>query len=259
MSEVAGRLAGRTAFITGGGSGIGRALALSLAARGANVVVAVRRGHTGEETAELVKAEGGVCKSIEADCASYEQLAAAVAETERAFGGLDIMVHNAVLGHGTDRVPVETFPDDIWDRMVAVCLTGAYNCAHAGFRLLKESEHARFIAMTSTFGVHGVSIDPGYSAIKSGTRGFVKALAREWGPHGITVNAIMPSALSQAAEDFFHNNPDIKRQYFKKFPLGHLGHVRDEIAEPIATLCEPQFKFYTAGTLVLDGGMFTAL
>lgn len=252
-------LNGSTALITGAGSGIGRALSLSLAARGANIVASVRRGFTGEETARLVAAEGGSARWIEADCSDYSAIADAVKFTKDTFGGLDIMIHNAVYAHGQEQAPIETFTDEIFDRMVSVCLTGAYNCAHAAFPLLKESRIGRYIAMTSNFGLHGAGIDPGYAATKSGTRGFVKALAREWGPYGITVNAISPAALSEAAEEWFGENPEIKKMYYRKYPLGQIGRPREDIADAIAALCTEDFSYMTGQTIVLDGGMYTGL
>lgn len=259
MSDAPQTLAGRTALITGAGGGIGRALALSFAARGANVVATVRRAATGEETAALVAAEGGTCSPFEADCTDYERIAAAVAFARAEFGGLDIMIHNAALGHGAGRADLATYDAATLARMVDVCLGGAFNCAHAAFHLLRQSPHARFFAMTSDFGLHGAGIDPGYAAIKSGTRGLVKALAREWGPHGITVNAISPAALSEGAEEFFGANPEVKRVYYQKFPLGQIGRPREDIADAIAALCEPAFDYLTANTIILDGGLYTAL
>jgi 3-oxoacyl-[acyl-carrier protein] reductase len=259
MTGTKTSLKGRTAIITGAGSGIGRALSLSLAARGANVLVTVRRSETGAVTVRLVEAEGGVAKSVEADCSNFEAMAKAVAFARDNFGGLDIMIHNAVYGHGSERDAIETFTDDRLTKMISVTLSGAFNCAHAAFQLLKESKGGRFIAMASTFGLHGVSIDPGYAAIKSGTRAFTKALAREWGPYGITVNCFAPSALSEAAEEWFGANPDIKREYFKKFPMGRIGHPRTDVAEAIAETCGPAFDYMSAQTILLDGGMYTAL
>jgi NAD(P)-dependent dehydrogenase (short-subunit alcohol dehydrogenase family) len=259
MTGTTTSLKGRTAMITGAGSGIGRAISLSLAARGANVLVTVRRAETGAQTVRLVEAEGGVAKSLEADCANVDAMAQAVAYAQENFGGLDIMIHNAVYGHGSDRDAIETFTDDKLNKMISVSLTGAYNCAHAAFPLLKASKGGRFIGMASTFGLHGVSIDPGYAAIKSGTRAFTKALAREWGPYGITVNCFAPSALSEAAEEWFGANPEIKREYYKKFPMGRIGHPRIDVAEAIAETCGPAFDYMSGQTILLDGGMYTAL
>jgi NAD(P)-dependent dehydrogenase (short-subunit alcohol dehydrogenase family) len=259
MNSLASPLAGKTAIITGAGSGIGRATALSLAARGVNVIVAVRRGPTGEETVRLVEAEGGVARSIEADCTDYGAVEAAVALATDSFGGLDIMIHNAVYAHGSGVTPIEELADDHVERMFNVSLAGSYNTARAALPWLKKSACPRYIGFTSPFGLYAARTDASYSTVKSGVRGFVKALAREWGPYGITVNVISPAALSEGADQYFEDNPGMREAFYRKFSLRRIGRPREDVAEAIAAICGPEFGYLTGQTVVLDGGIYSAL
>lgn len=259
MNKLASPLAGKTAIITGAGGGIGRATALSLATRGVNVVVAVRRGPTGEETVRQVVAEGGVARSIEADCTDYGAVEAAVALAVDTFGGLDIMIHNAVYAHGNGVTRIEDLADDHVERMLNVSLAGAYNTARAALPWLKKSACPRYIGFTSPFGLYAARTDASYAAVKSGTRGFAKALAAEWGPYGITVNVISPAALSEGADQYFEDNPGTREAFYRKFSLRRIGRPREDVAEAITAICGPEFDYLTGQTLVLDGGLYTAL
>ena len=259
MNKIDSPLSGKTAIITGAGSGIGRQLALSLAVRGVNVVVAVRRGATGDETVRLVEGEGGVARSIEADCTDYAAVEAAVALATDTFGGLDIMIHNAVYAHGNGVTALEDLTEDHVERMLDVSLAGSYNTARAALPWLKKSTCARYIGFTSPFGLYAARTDASYATVKSGVRGFVKALAREWGPYGITVNAISPAALSEGADQYFEDNPGMREAFYDKFSLRRIGRPREDVAEAITALCGPEFGYLTGQTVVLDGGLYSAL
>ncbi|WP_053136183.1 SDR family NAD(P)-dependent oxidoreductase [Pseudomonas sp. MIACH] len=252
-------LDGETVLVTGAGGGLGRGIALAMAEVGARVVIAARRGSTGEETAQLIRAEGGEALAIETDVTSLEGMRQAVTAAVSHFGGLDILVHNATHGASGHPKNLEDFADDDWDNQLAVDLVGAHNCAVAAFDALHATGCGRLILLCSAFGLHGAALNPGYAASKGAIRGLTKALAREWGPFGITVNAVSPAALTPAAEAFFAMNPVLRDQYIANFPLGYMGREREDVGRAITALCNPNLSYVTGQIIQVDGGLYTAV
>ena len=253
-------LAGRTALVTGAGSGTGRGMALALAAAGANVVIAARRAVTGDETAALIRDEGGSALSVEADATRQGDIERAVAAAVDRFGGLDIVIHNAINKASTRPVALADFEAATWDAQAAVALDGAFHCATAAYPHLKQAGvRGRFILLGSALGLHGGVVNPLYAAIKGGYRGFVKSLAREWGPDGITVNWIAPAALVESSEIYFQQNPAARDALMRQFPLGRMGRPREDIGGAVTAICSDAFSYVTAQTIQVDGGLFTAI
>lgn len=258
MTHRISLLKGKTAIITGAGGGIGRGLALEMASAGANVVIAARRGATGDETAAMVVAEGGSALSVQTDVTDFNQVKKMVEAAISHFGAVDTVIHNAT--HGLSGVPaqLESIGDEAWDQQVAVDLLGAHHLARASFPSLKAAGNGRVLLFCSTFGHHGAAMNPTYAAIKGALRGFTKALAREWGQYGITVNAIAPSALTEPAEAFFAQAPEIKAAYLRNFPLGRIGRVREDIGRAVVAICSDDFSYITGQVIQVDGGLYTA-
>ena len=259
MNAPVQTLSGRTALITGAGSGIGRGIALALASAGANVAVAVRRQSTGEETAALLRAEGGQILVCETDVARQVDVDRALAATAARFGGVDIVVHNANAGDSALPIAAEAVTDENWESQARVTWDGAFWLARAGLPYLQRSPAGRFILLGSAFGLHGAAFNPIYAALKGGIRGFTKALAREWGPFGITVNSIQPSAATEPTVVFFNQNPQLRDAYLQNFPMGRLGKPREDIGGAVVALCTDGFGFVTAQSIQIDGGLYTAV
>ena len=259
QSSIPQTLTGRVAMVTGAGGGLGRGIALALAEAGARVVIAARRGVTGNETRDLIRAEGGEALALEVDVTVRTSVQTAVDETLRQFGGLDILIHNATHGAAGHPKLLEDFTDDDWDAQMAVDLIGAHHCAVSGFDALRSSDAPRMVFLCSAFGLHGGSLNPAYSAIKGGIRGLTKSLAREWGPYGITVNAISPSALTAPAQAFFDSMPEMRDAYLTKFPLGRIGNSREDVGRALAALCGPGMGYMTGQIISIDGGLYTAV
>ena len=254
-----GPLAGRTALVTGAGSGIGQALCLAFAEAGAYVAVAVRRLESGEATAKLLLAEGAPPLVLEMDVTNPKAIEAGLARAAERFGGLDILVHNANNNDASAlSIALERVDEAAWAAQGEITLAGAFHCARAGYPHLARSGRGRFVLMTSTFGYHGASPNPIYSAQKASYRAFIKSLAREWGPDRITVNAIAPAALTPPTAVFFGENPEIRRRYYRKFALGRMGDPREDIAAGAVALCGDALQFMTGQTLHLDGGLYPA-
>jgi 3-oxoacyl-[acyl-carrier protein] reductase len=259
MSANLKPLADRTAIVTGAGSGIGRGIALALASAGANVTVAVRRQATGEATAELIRAEGGKVLVVEADVGKEVDVERAVSKSAAQFGGVDIVIHNANASDSAHPIALEEITDEKWQMQARVTWDGALWLARASLPYLKRSAAGRFVLLGSAFGLHGAGFNPVYAALKGGTRGFTKALAREWGPFGITVNAIQPAAATEPAEVFFNQYPQIRDAFMRNFPLGRMGRPREDIGRAVVAICTDEFGFITAQSIQVDGGLYTAV
>jgi NAD(P)-dependent dehydrogenase (short-subunit alcohol dehydrogenase family) len=252
-------LAGRTAIVTGAGGGIGRGLALALASAGANVVIAARRAETGDETCALIEAEAGHAICVAGDVADGAQVRRVVDAALSQFGGLDIVVHNAASGHSSLPTPCETITDAAFDEQYGVALDAAFHLAQAAFEPLRASRHGRFVILSSAQGLHGGAMNPVYAAVKSAQRGLAKALAREWGPHGITVNALAPAAETDATKVYFERNPQIHAQIVGTIALRRMGDMREDIGGAVVALCSDLMRFVTGQTIPVDGGAYTAL
>jgi 3-oxoacyl-[acyl-carrier protein] reductase len=252
-------LSGRTAIVTGAGSGIGRGLALALAAAGCRVIIAVRRQSTGEETAALIEAEGGQSLVAQSDVTQESDVVRAVEQGVREFGGLDIVVHNANAADSAHPMALEAVTAESFCTQSRVTWDGAFWLARASLPHLKKSAAGRFILLGSAFGLHGAGFNPVYAGLKGGFRGLSKALAREWGKYGITVNAIQPAAATLPTETFFNQYPQVREAYMKNFPLGRMGRPREDIGGVVVALCSDGCGFVTAQSIQVDGGLYTAM
>ncbi|MBI4492951.1 MAG: SDR family NAD(P)-dependent oxidoreductase, partial [Chloroflexi bacterium] len=183
-------LSGRSALVTGGGRGIGRAIAETLARAGAAVVVAARSGDEVEAVASALRGQGHRARALGCDVTRPEQVRAAVAATVEWLGALDILVCNAGMAAS---VPVQQMDEALWERLLATNLSGVFYAARAALPHMLERRWGRIIAIASTASKIGYPYSAGYCAAKHGLLGLVRALALEVAQQGITVNAVCPS------------------------------------------------------------------
>ena len=249
MSEFLS-LEGHTALVTGAARGIGKAIAKTLAERGANIVVVDLRMDLAEESAQEISAETGrEVIALEADVSSQESVKAMMKKALAKFGKIDILVNNA--GVTRDGLIMRMKEAD-WDMVLDINLKGAFNCAQALARPMMKQRYGRIINITSVSGITGQAGQTNYSSSKAGLIGFTKALAKELGSRNITVNAVAPGFIETVLTD---NLPDeIKEFSMKMTPMARFGKPED-IANAVAFLAAEESSFITGVTLQVDGGM----
>jgi len=243
-------LIGKVALVTGGSRGIGQAVALELARRGADVVVNYLLK---AEAALQVVAEAEACGrralAVQSDVGESEQAVALVQATLSTFGRLDILVNNA--GITRDALLVRMQEQD-WDEVVRVNLKGAFNMTQAAARAMLRQRSGRIINISSVSGLMGQVGQSNYAASKAGLIGFTKSLARELGGRGITVNVVAPGFIPT---DMTLALDEVWREKLRAFiPLERFGSVED-VAHAVAFLASDEAAYITGAVLPVDGGL----
>jgi 3-oxoacyl-[acyl-carrier protein] reductase len=251
MAETASAsLENRVAVVTGGSRGIGRAVALELAKRGASVVVNYNKSpESAEKVVAQITADGGRAAAFQADVSAFDQAAALIKFSVDTFGDLQILVNNAGI---TKDTLIMMMSEDDWDAVVATNLKSTFNCSKAAVKHMMRKRYGRIINMASVAGQMGNAGQTNYSASKAGQIGFTKALAREVASRNITVNAIAPGFVD--TEILNSVPPEMMEAAMKFIPLGRKGQP-EEIAFAVAFLASDQAAYITGQVLGVDGGM----
>lgn len=250
-------LDGLTVLVTGAGGGVGRGIARALAAQRAHVFVATR-SETGNTVASELTEKGYRASWVRCDVTVAESVIDAVKAVTNETGRLDAVVHNATSNASSQPHRLEDVDDALWQDHIGVSVTGAYHCASAAFEALRERA-GTFLVMTSPAGIEGSATLPLYATMKGALRGFAKSLAREWGPHGITVNVVSPLAYSPAMTAAIEAEPAMEERLARRIPLGRIGDPETDIGSAVAFLVGPQARYVTGQTIGVDGGHFTNL
>ena len=242
-------LTDRVALVTGASRGIGRAIALKLAAQGATVVAAGRGGNAAA-TAAAVAEQGGRAEAVDVDVTDSVALAQLPGTIVRGHGRLDVVVSNA--GVTRDQLLMRMKREE-WDAVIATNLTAMFTLAQAAMRPMLKQRGGRIIAVSSVVGQMGNAGQTNYAASKAGLIGFAKALAREVASRGITVNVIAPGMIdtdmTRAISDKTHVD------WAAEIPLGRLGTV-DEVAAAACYLASDEAAYITGHVLTVNGGMY---
>ena len=248
---AAGVLQGKVALITGGGTGIGRGIALAMSSYGAHVVLASRNaGHLGE-VAEEITAQGGQALAVSTDVREPQQVDAMLAAAVEAFGRVDVLVNNAA---GNFLASARKITLGGWRALVDTTLNGTFYCSRAVGERMIEQGGGRIINITATLHFKGSPGLVAATAAKAGVEAMTKTLALEWARYNILVNAIAPGPIySPGANRNLWSNQTFRDKVRRGVPLGRFGAVED-VANMAVYLASPAGDYLTGATLVVDGG-----
>ena len=240
----------RVAVVTGASRGIGKAIALELAACEARVVVNYNRSiEAAEEVVKVIQSSGGEALAVQGDVSVPEMAQGLIGAAVDSFGGVDILVNNA--GITRDTLLMRMSEED-WDAVLDTNLKGAFNCMKSVAKTMMKQRYGRIVNVTSVVGLAGNAGQANYSSAKAGLIGLTKSVAKELGSRNITVNAIAPGFVETELTDTLSD--DIKIATLSMTPLGRLGSPED-IAYAVAFLVSEQASFITGQVLSVDGGL----
>ncbi|MDE5051460.1 3-oxoacyl-[acyl-carrier-protein] reductase [Niallia taxi] len=245
------KLDGKTALVTGGSRGIGRAIALKLAKEGANVAVNYAGSAAlANEVVEEIKQLGKDAIAIQCDVSNGESVANMIKETIDHFGSLDILVNNA--GITRDNLLMR-MKEAEWDDVINTNLKGVFHCTKAVTRQMMKQRKGRIINITSIVGVTGNPGQANYVAAKAGVIGLTKTTAKELAARNITVNAVAPGFITTDMTDKLPE--EVKNAMLSQIPLAKFGEP-DDIANAVVFLASDESNYITGQTIHIDGGMY---
>jgi 3-oxoacyl-[acyl-carrier protein] reductase len=243
-------LKGKTALVTGGAQGIGRAIAVALAKAGADVAVSdVNLEKAGEAAAEI-SALGVKSAAIGGNVADPASAAAMVDEAVSKLGKLDILVNNA--GITRDNL-IMRMKDEDWDLVLDVNLKGSFNCAKAALKYMSKARSGRIINIASVVGAMGNAGQANYVASKAGLIGLTKTIAREYASRSITANAVAPGFIDTAMTQALPEK--VREELMKQIPLARLG-TADDVAGAVKFLASDAAAYITGQVIHVNGGMY---
>ena len=242
---------GKVAIVTGGTRGIGRAIALDLAANGADVALNYRKSvDLAAELSETIRHMGRRALVVQADVSSFDDAQAMVQQVLDEFGRLDILINNA--GMNWDGV-VWKMTEEQWDRVIEVDLKGTFNYTRAATPIFREQGAGKVVNITSINGLRGKFGQTNYSAAKAGVIGFTKACARDLGRYSVNVNAVAPGLIET---EMVKAAPEkVREMALAEIVLGRLG-LPEEVAYVVTFLCTEKARHITGQVIQVDGGQY---
>jgi 3-oxoacyl-[acyl-carrier protein] reductase len=240
----------KSALVTGGGTGIGRAICLKLASEGASVAVCYRSSaESAEQIVEDIKAAGGHAIALKGDVSTLDDVESFIREVLTSFGSLDIVVNNA--GATRDGLLMRMSEAD-WDLVLDTNLKGTFLVTRAAVRPMMKARSGKIVNISSVMGLVGNPGQANYSASKAGIIGFTRTVAKELASRNIQVNAVAPGFIATSMTDAM--NPEIKDSVLKQIPAGRIGAPED-VAQVVSFLCSRAADYITGQTITVDGGM----
>jgi 3-oxoacyl-[acyl-carrier protein] reductase len=247
--RIAVDLSGQTAVVTGASRGIGRAIALGLAAAGAKVACVARSEDKLRETAEAISATGGTAEVHPCDVTNSESVSKLIEGLQEKWGRVDIVVNNAGVTRDT---LIPRMSDDDWDTVIATNLRSVFLFTRAASLVMMRQRSGRIVNISSVSGIMGNPGQANYSASKAGIIGLTRTVARELAGRKVTVNAICPGFISSDMTDAL--GPAVLDEVKKRVPAKRLGEA-DEVADAVLYLASDSASYLTGQVLVLDGGL----
>lgn len=245
------RLDEKVAIVTGGGGSLGTVCSLGLAQAGATVVVAGRTLSKCERTAAVIREGGGRALAIQVDITDADAVQRMVEQTIATFGCIDILFNNA--GIAIPKPFADTTANE-WARVYDVNINGTVLCTNAVSSLMFSRKSGRIINMGSIAGGVGIANRSAYGASKAAVAQLTKTLAIEFGPHGVTVNAVCPSVIeSELNRDYIEHQPEVYEGILRRTPLGRFGKAEDLVGL-LVFLASDAASFITGQVIYVDGG-----
>jgi NAD(P)-dependent dehydrogenase (short-subunit alcohol dehydrogenase family) len=247
-------LSDRVAVVTGGSRGLGRGIALALAAAGAHVAPLSRTAADVEAVAGEIRSLGRRALAVTADVTDEASVQAMVQRVLEEFGRIDILVNSAGI---VSIKPTVEFPVEEWQQIMDVNLRGTFLCCKEAGKVMLAQGRGKIINMSSVRGLQGRANDPAYPASKGAVNLLTKSLAIEWAPQGINVNAIAPTFIRTDLNAFLLDDPATRDWVLSRIPMGRVGEIPDIFGLAVF-LASPASDFITGQTIYLDGGWTAA-
>ena len=249
------RLKGKTAAITGAGSGIGRAAAELFARQGARVAILEINPEAGKETENAIRSDGGNAIFVQVDISDPDSVSDAFIEVEGEFGGLDVLYNNASIFLADDDKDIAELSMDAWHRVMGCNLHGLFYCCKHGIDLIRKNEGGSIINTSSSAGVIGVPGNDAYTASKGATISLTRSMAVEFGPENIRVNCIAPAAIKtqMVAQSNLARASFDDVGFLRRAPLRRWGKP-EEIADIALFLASEESSYLNGAIIVADGG-----
>ena len=244
-------LEGKIAIVTGAGSGIGRAIALNLAAAGAHIVAVYQQNkEKAEELAQEIEPLGRTCLTVKADVSVEDEVNALIDQTMTQFGKIDILVNNA--GMTKDGLIMRMKTED-WHSVLNVNLSGMFYALKAVTKPMMKQRSGKIVFITSIIGLTGNAGQANYAAAKAGVIGLMKSAAKEFASRGIQVNAVAPGFIDTDMTKGL--NDEVKKTYLEQIPLKRFGRVED-VAEAVKFLVSEKADYITGQVIHVNGGLY---